>query len=85
MPSHDVEKALIDKAIKVHVSYCKRSNSRFDQPSEYESDVEDVNGVLYVSLRNMHGLLAAYRVRPETLRMRLVSRKNWPSSLVNRA
>lgn len=56
MPSLD----LIDRAIR---AYTRTPGAQ--QPGAANSTVEDVDGKLFVFLRNMRGVLAVYAVKPD--------------------
>jgi hypothetical protein len=72
---------LVDKATTHYARRCEREGCRFDQPSSYSSGVEEVDGKLYVALRNGCGLIAAYRVDGSTHHMRFVAPDNWPPAI----
>lgn len=49
-----------------------------DQPSSSASGVQEVDGLMYVVLRNVNEVLSVYRVRPNGL---LKGLKRWPKEL----
>jgi hypothetical protein len=59
---------LLDRAIKAYHRRCKREGSVLDQPGRTDSTVEEYGGRLYVILRNVRGVMAAYRVTEKQLK-----------------
>jgi len=49
-----------------------------EQPSSSASGVQEVDGLMYVVLRNVNAVLSVYRVRPNGL---LKGLKRWPQEL----
>jgi hypothetical protein len=81
MPPYAV-KCLVEQATPLYARYCMRHGFVCDQPSGYASDVEEVDNVQYVGLRNGPGLLAAYRIHRETKRLRFVAPEKWPAEII---
>ena len=52
-----------------------------DQPSSYSSGMEEVKGLNYVVLRNVNGILAVYRIKPDGFLRRM---RRWPKELDRR-
>jgi hypothetical protein len=67
-------------------AYYSSRNPRFDswgsldQPCLQSSGVEELDGKTYVVLRNVNGVLALYRVRPQGPLRRLV---RWPRAVID--
>jgi hypothetical protein len=58
-------------------AYFRTAGGNAEQP-ESGSGVTELDGLTYVVLRNVNGILAVYRVRPAGLLKRL---KRWPPAL----
>ena len=70
------EDELVSAAI---AAYLREGKGQFPQPSWDLSDpVVDAEGLEYVRVRNVDGLLAVYRVRPNGALKRL---KRWPKKV----
>ncbi|MGA3799390.1 hypothetical protein ACPCYX_16715 [Pseudomonas fluorescens] len=64
-----------DALTRAIYAFCARSGGPVDQPCQYLSDVEEHDGLRYVVLRNVNGLLAVYRITAAGMLRRM---KRWP-------
>lgn len=55
---------LMDRAIGALSLRAQRTGEQYQQPNAGLSEIEIHNGISYVVLRNINGVLAAYRVCP---------------------
>jgi hypothetical protein len=69
---------LTPRAIRVHYRRCKANGWVYDQPAKAASGEEEVDGVQYVVLRNVNGILAVYRICKGDKLKRL---ETWPQEL----
>ena len=67
------------RAMMAYIRVEKAAHGLYQQPSQQLSGVELHDGLQYVVLRNVNGLLAVYRIRPDNGVIRRL--KRWPAEL----
>jgi hypothetical protein len=55
---------IMAKAIDTYWRECKREGFVFCHPSSSGSYIDEIDGKLFVRLKNVNGLLASYRILP---------------------
>jgi len=63
---------------RAYAAYFRTEGPEAQQPAEDMSGAVEHEGLTYVVLRNVNGVLAVYRLRPQGILKRM---KRWPSAL----